>query len=178
MRWLLNLLKAVLVLLLLVVAAAFVLPNERSLHRSLDIPATPQQIWPLLVEPRRWSAWSPWHLKDPAMKDRYDGPQAGVGAQWSWESSIQGRGTMHIDEVQDEQRLVYTLRFGDLDQQAQGAIELLPLDDGSTRVEWSFSMRLGYNPLLRWFGLGLDTLVGRDYETGLKRLAEAVRDRR
>jgi hypothetical protein len=97
MRWLFNLLKAAAVLLLLLVATAFLLPNERVLHRSLDIRATPQQIWPLIVEPRRWSAWSPWHRKDPAMRQEFSGPASGVGAEWRWESSIQGRGRMRID---------------------------------------------------------------------------------
>lgn len=172
MRWFSNLLKACALLLLLLALVAFLLPGERSLHRSLDIQASPQQLWPLLVEPQRWSVWSPWHLKDPAMRQSFSGPAAGVGAQWNWESSIQGRGRMHIDEAEDAQRLVYTLHFEDMGQEARGAITLQPLDGGMTRVDWSFSMRLGHNPVMRWFGLGLDTLVGRDYEIGLKRLAE------
>jgi len=81
MRWLSNLLKACALLLLLLALVAFLLPGERSLHRSLDIRATPQQLWPLLVEPRRWSAWSPWHQKDPAMQQHFSGPQASLGTQ-------------------------------------------------------------------------------------------------
>ena len=108
------------------------------------------------------------------MQQSFSGPQSGVGARWSWESSMQGRGTLHIDEAQPLRGLVYTLYFEDLDHSARGAFTLQPLGDGLTRVDWSFSMRLGHNPLMRWFGLGLDTLVGRDYETGLKRLSQRV----
>jgi hypothetical protein len=43
-----------------------------------------------------------------------------------------------------------------------------------TRVTWAFDTQLGLNPLMRWSGLVLDSMVGRDFEAGLDRMAALV----
>jgi len=171
MRWFLNVLKALGVLVLLLVLVAYVLPERRSVKRSRDIALPAAQIWPYVVEPRRWQAWSPWIERDPAMRQRFSGPASGVGAQWSWDSSTQGQGSLRFERVEAPRLLAYALRLEDVGTTAQGEIWLTPLGETSTRVEWSFDVRLGSNPLMRWFGLGLDAMVGRDFDTGLTRLA-------
>jgi uncharacterized protein YndB with AHSA1/START domain len=174
MRWFINVLKALGVLLLLLLVVAYLLPDHRTVSRSREIAATPEQIWPQVVDPRRWSAWSPWYAKDPAMKMSYTGPASGAGAQWSWESSTQGQGSMRFERAEAPRLLAYSLRFEDMDSTATGEIRLEPTGSGSTRVEWTFETRLGANPLMRWFGIGLDTMVGKDFEVGLARLAQVV----
>lgn len=173
MRWIFNVIKALLLLLVVLAAAAFLLPERRLVERSREIAAPPERIWPLIAEPRRWTAWSPWYAKDPAMTLTYDGTASGAGAQWRWDSASQGRGQMRFDSAEAPRRLGYTLVFEDMGTQATGEFRLEPAGAG-TRVVWMLDSQLGHNPVMRWFGLALDRLVGPDFDAGLRRLESAA----
>lgn len=170
MRWLINVFKALLALVALLSLLAYALPERRQIERSRVVAASAERIWPLIAEPRRWPAWSPWYAKDPAMTLSYSGPASGAGAQWSWISVTQGRGSMRFDAAEPPRRLSYSLVLEGLGSMANGDIRLEPVT-GGTRVVWTFETRLGSNPLLRWFGLLLDGMLGADFETALARLA-------
>lgn len=171
MRWLINVLKALLVLVALLSLLAYALPERRQIERSRVVAASAERIWPLIIESRRWAAWSPWYAKDPAMTLSYSGPASGAGAQWSWASASQGRGTLRFESAEPLRRLSYSLVFEDMGSMASGDIRLEPVTNG-TRVVWTFETRLGSNPLLRWFGLVLDGMLGADFEVGLAKLAD------
>lgn len=173
MRWLLNLLKAMLVLVLLLGALAYLLPETHVVQRSRDIAAPPAQVWPWLAEPRRWSRWSPWMASDESAFAQAQGPASGVGAQWRWDSTTQGRGLARVEVAQPASQLVYLLVFEDLGFQATGRFDLQP-SAGGTTVQWRIELHAGWNPLLRWFGLGLDALVGPDLDKGLSRLSHTI----
>lgn len=175
MRWLINVSKALAVLLLAGAVLAFLLPEHRVVSRSRDIELPIERIWPLLAQTRRWVEWSPWFAKDPGMKLSYSGPDSGPGAAWHWESSTQGKGNMQFERVEPRRLIAYRLTFDDMASTAVGELRLVPISAAVTRVEWTFETHLGHNPLLRWFGIGLDTMVGKDFDAGLARLAQAAR---
>lgn len=173
MRWIFNVIKALLLLLVVLAGLAFLLPDHRQVERSREIAASPERIWSLIAEPRRWKAWSPWYAKDPAMTLRYSGADRGAGAEWHWDSPRQGRGHMRFDSADAPRRLAYTLVFEDLVTRATGEFRLEPVGQG-TRVIWHLDAQLGHNPVMRWFGLALDGLLGRDFEAGLRHLEQVV----
>lgn len=174
MRWIINVIKALLLLLVVLAGVSFLLPEHRQVERSREIAAGPERIWPLIADPRRWEAWSPWFAKDPAMKLDYSGAASGAGAQWRWDSATQGRGSMRFDTAQPPQRLAYTLVFEDMGSTATGEFRLEPTGN-TTRVVWTFDTHLGKNPVMRWFGLVMDRMVGADFESGLVRLEQAAK---
>ncbi|MBP8270402.1 MAG: SRPBCC family protein [Sphaerotilus sp.] len=161
-------------LLVLLVLVAYALPDRHLVERSKVIAASPEQIWPLLAEPRQWSRWSPWHVRDPQMLLGYSGPVSGQGAQWSWVSDTLGRGRMRFDEVQPPNRLGYAVVFDDPAWTARGEFRLDAVV-GGTRVTWSLESTVGANVLLRWLSLLADIRLGRDVEVALDRLAAVVR---
>ena len=173
MRWLFNLVKAVVALLIVLVVVAFLLPDRRHVERSVEVRATPAQVWPWVAEPRRWTAWSPWLARDPKTQFVYEGPVGGAGAGWRWSSTSQGSGHMRFVAAEPPRTLHYEMRFDDTGLQATGAFVLSPTADG-TKVVWQMDAVLGRNPLARWFGLALDNVVGADFEAGLGRLATQV----
>lgn len=173
MRWLLNLVKAVVALLIVLTLVAWLLPAQRHVERSVEVRATPAQVWPWIAEPRRWSAWSPWLARDPKTRLDYEGPVSGAGAGWRWASLSQGNGHMRFTTAEPPQTLGYEMTFEDMGLQARGAFVLTPAADG-TKVVWQMDAALGNNPLTRWFGLALDSVVGADFESGLGRLAAQV----
>ncbi len=170
MRWLLNVLKAMGLFLALFVGVALLLPARQHVERHRDIMVGAERLWPLIADPKRWTAWSPWYAKDPTMRLRYSGAASGTGAEWSWHSRSQGEGRMRFEAAEPPRRLDYALTFVEMGTAARGAFRLDPIE-GGTRVTWSFDAELGLNPMLRWIGLGFDRLIGTDLEAGLGRLA-------
>jgi uncharacterized protein YndB with AHSA1/START domain len=173
MRWLFNVMKAVLALLIVLAVVGWLLPDRRHVERAVEVHAAPAQVWPWIAEPRRWTAWSPWLMKDPQTALTYEGPVGGAGAGWHWRSASQGSGHMRFVAAEPPGMLRYELTFDDLGMPATGAFVLTPTADG-TRVVWQMDAVLGRNPLARWFGLAMDSVVGADFETGLGRLATQV----
>lgn len=173
MAWLNNILKSTLVLALLLVLAAYALPDRHLVERQRIIAGAPAQLWPLLASPRQWERWSPWHVRDAQTRIGYDGPESGLGAQWSWDSASLGQGRMRFDDVQMPTRLAYAVSFDRLGTAARGEFRLEPVA-GGTRVTWTLESQGGSNALLRWFRLMADYRLGQDFDLGLERLAAAV----
>jgi uncharacterized protein YndB with AHSA1/START domain len=173
MAWLSNLLKAMAALLLVLVLVAYMLPDRHLVERQRVIDRTPEQLWPLLAQPRQWVRWSPWHARDPQMQLAYSLPESGQGAEWRWASDSQGRGRMRFDHVQAPTRLGYVVTFESIGSVTSGEFRLEPVA-GGTRVTWTLESTVGSNVLLRWFSLLADYRLGRDLESGLERLAEVA----
>lgn len=173
MIWLSNFLKSMTALTLVLVLVAYVLPDRHLVERQRVITRTPEQIWPLLAQPRQWARWSPWHARDPQMQLSYSQPESGQGAEWRWVSDSQGRGRMRFDHVQAPVRLGYAVTFESLGSMASGEFRLEPMN-GGTRVTWTLESTVGSNVLQRWFSLLADHQLGRDLESGLARLAEVA----
>lgn len=169
-KWLLVLVGACVVAC---VSGAYLLPASKHVERSREIAVPPERLWPLIAEPRQWAGWQPWYARDPAMKLSYSGAESGAGAQWAWDSATEGRGRMAFEHAEAPRLLHFRLEFVDMGSVATGHFRLEPVGAG-TRVTWAFDTHLGLNPLMRWSGLVLDSMVGRDFEAGLDRLAALV----
>jgi uncharacterized protein YndB with AHSA1/START domain len=168
-----TLVKWLLALVVAGVLGAYLLPASRHVERSREIAVPPERLWPLIAEPRQWIGWQPWYARDPAMKLSYSGAESGTGAQWAWESASEGRGRMAFEHAEAPRLLHFRLEFVDMGSVATGQFRLEPVGAG-TRVTWAFDTQLGLNPLMRWSGLVLDSMVGRDFEAGLDRMAALV----
>lgn len=176
MRWFLWGIRLVLVMAGLVAGIGMLLPGIRQIERSQVIQATPADIWTMLVEPPRWSRWSPWYSADPETRIRYSGPASGTGAEWQWDSARTGRGRIRLTSVTDQRQLGYELQLDRRITAGSGTLRLEPLTIG-VRVVWRLDVELGMNPLERWRGLRLDTRLGPELEAGLRALARAVQPR-
>ncbi len=145
MRWFINVLKAMLVCLGLLIGAAFLLPGHRHVERSLDIPVSAQRVWGFVADPRQWTTWAPWSFNNPAMR-------------------------LRLVSAEAPRLLTYTLTLVEMGAQARGALRLESTAAG-TRVTWSLDADLGLDPMARWLGLRLERTIGAEFEQGLKDLA-------
>jgi len=55
-------------------------PSDFRVTRSATIAAPPETVFSQVNDLHRWEAWSPWAKLDPAAKNSYEGPAAGIGA--------------------------------------------------------------------------------------------------
>lgn len=174
MQWLKRITLGFFVFIIAMILIAFLLPARQGVQRHRDIAAPPARIWPLIADPKAWRRWAAWNQRDPEMKIAYDGAESGAGAKWTWDSKSEGKGSMTFDSAEPEKLLVYTLTFPDMGSAAWGRIELAPQGSG-TRVTWRFETDVGNHPVMRWFGLMLPGLVGKDFDEGLANLEHQIK---
>ena len=169
-----NILIGLVVLVVAAVGIAFVLPQHAKVERSTVMGASPEQVFAIVNDMSRWNDWAPWSRMDPDIKLKFDGPAKGVGAKMAWTSAKLGDGSLTITEATPFSQIKTALDFG-TSVPASSAFVFAPAD-GGTKVTWSFDSDTGMNPIARYFGLFVDSMVGKDYEDGLanlKQLAES-----
>jgi len=82
---------------ILILAAAK--PNTFRVARAISIKAPPARIFPVISDFHRWTDWSPYEKKDPAMKRAFSDPASGRGATYAWSGNKNiGIGSMEITE--------------------------------------------------------------------------------
>lgn len=169
-----RLLAILLVLVLLLVAVAFLLPREVAFARSAVIDAPASEIFPLVNSMQETAKWSPWMGRDPEIELAYSGPTEGVGNRLAWRSENPqvGSGTQVITLSEPDSRVETDLDFGAMGT-AAARFELAE-EGSSTKVTWGFVTDTGFNPIARWMGLKMDDWVGADYELGLANLKALV----
>ena len=110
-----------------------------------------------------------WNRRDPNMKIDYAGPESGLGAKWSWESKAEGSGEMEFTQAEPNKLLGYRLTFKDFNSTSIGTLKLEP-EGAATKVTWSFAGKAGNNPMMRYMGLMMDGMIGKDFDAGLANL--------
>lgn len=175
MKLALRILKYLVGIVVVLLAAGFLLPANYSAQRSMTINAPAEKVFPLVANQKEWKRWSIWNQRDPAMQMTYAGPEAAVGSKWNWKSKSEGNGGMEWSAVEANKRVGFILTMEDMTP-ATGDLTFAP-DGAGTKVTWVMNGNAGMNPVFRWFGLFMDKMVGPDFEAGLKnlkKLAEAA----
>ncbi|MBR7800602.1 SRPBCC family protein [Undibacterium fentianense] len=160
-------------LIALIIGLAYLMPNHYGVIRSIEINATPDKIYPLIVAPKEWKKWSVWNQRDPKMEIKFSGPETGAGANWDWKSESQGNGGMKILRVANNQAINYELHFEGMGKPSSGALTLEPLGS-TTKVTWSMIGSSEGNLMMKLFAPFMDKMVGPDFEDGLKNLKAVV----
>jgi hypothetical protein len=166
-----------------VLAALFVVivamrPSTFRVFRSAAIAAPPEAAFLLVNDLRRFQQWSPWAKLDPNSVTTFEGPEAGIGASFSWSGNNKvGAGRMSLVESRPADFLRFKLEFL-RPFKAINTTEFTFAPNGDqTLVTWT--MTGDCNFMAKAFGLFVDcdNMVGKDFEKGLaqlKSLAEAA----
>jgi hypothetical protein len=171
-------LKKILIVIVVAIAGVFALaatkPDTFHFERAAMINAPPDKVGSFVNDFHRWQAWSPWEKLDPNMKRTYSGPDSGVGATYAWEgNSDVGSGRMQITNATATQVDI------DLDFMAPMATSnktrfmLTPAANG-TSVVWSMDGPMPYMSKLMTVFVSMETLLAKDFETGLANLKSAA----
>ncbi len=160
-----------LVLVVAVLAYAATRPDTLHVQRSASVKAPPEAIFPLISDFHRWSSWSPYEKRDPAMKRTYGGAAQGKGAVYEWQGNSEvGQGRMEITDTSDPSRITIKLDFiKPLEGHNVAEFALVP-QGGTTNVTWSMDGPSPYIGKLIGVFVNMDTMIGNDFETGLANL--------
>ena len=173
-------LKTIALLAMTLIAAILIYaatkPDTFQVQRSAHIAAPAEKVFGLISDLHQWASWSPWEKMDPAMKKSYSGAPQGAGAALNWDGNDDvGTGRMEIVSTVPSSRVVIKLDFlkpFEAHNQAEFTVE----GNGSvTSITWAMHGPQPYMMKVMDLLIGMDTMVGKDFETGLanlKQLAE------
>ena len=171
MKLALKVLKYLVGLIVVLLAAGFLLPAEYSAQRSVTINAPVDKVFPLVANQKEWKRWSVWNQRDPNMTMTYAGPEAAVGSKWTWTSKSEGNGGMEIVKADFDKTVAYVLTIEGIDNPFNGRIDFAPAGD-KVKVTWTGEGNVGMSPIGRWFAFFMDKMLGPDLEGSLKNLKE------
>jgi uncharacterized protein YndB with AHSA1/START domain len=141
-----------------ILIAAALKPNEFRVERSIVINAPAEKIFPLMNDMRAFSTWSPYEKLDPAMKRNYSGPANGVGAAYEWEGDKHvGHGRMEITHVTPPTSVVI---------KPEGPQKEM------TTVTWAMFGPAPYMSKVMSLFFSMDSMVGTQFEEGLENLKQ------
>ncbi|MET0793073.1 MAG: SRPBCC family protein [Polyangiaceae bacterium] len=166
-----KILTAVLAVLLLASVLIATRPAHFRVERSAQIHAPSAAVFPLINDFRNWAKWSPYEKLDPGMKKTYGGAPSGRGAEYAWSGNDKaGVGRMTITDSKPSELVSMKLEFlKPFAATNQATFELTPNAAG-TEVKWSMEGENGFVAKAFCLVVDMDSLVGKDFETGLSNL--------
>jgi carbon monoxide dehydrogenase subunit G len=166
---------AVVVIIAGILIFASTKPDTFSVQRSASIKAPPDKIFPLINDFKRWDAWSPWEKKDPAMKRTWGAVTSGKGAFYAWEGNGDvGQGSMEIADSVPSSKVALKLDFVK-PFEGHNTVEFTLAPQGDmTNVTWAMKGPAPFISKVMQVFFNMDSMVGKDFETGLANLKAAA----
>ena len=143
-------------------------PSPFRVARSTTIAAPPATVFAQVNDFHQWEAWSPWAKLDPAAKNSFAGPAAGVGAIFRWVGNDQvGEGSMTILESKPGELVRIRLDFlKPMPGTSTADFTFAPVD-GQTTVGWSMYGENNFIGRAMCMFMNMDKMVGGQFEQGL-----------
>ena len=169
-----RILIGIVALLVLFFVVGFLLPRDAYVERSVEIDASPQQVFAMVNDFQQFNRWQPWHQIDPTTRYVFEGPVTGAGSRMKWYSDHPnvGDGMQEILLSEPYSKVRAALDFG------TGGLAyadyLIDATDGGSVLTWTLESDMGGNPLGRYVGLMMDGMIGPAYEQGLGKLKEIL----
>lgn len=163
-------------LIVVLILIGLLLPSRRRIECSILTHGKSEEVFKLVAALKRWPEWTAWTTnRFPDLTLRFEGPETGAGATMIAAGKSSGDGTVTIVEADPASGVAYALEFNHGVQVFAGAIRYTNTSDG-LRVTWTLGADLGVNPLKRWAGLAMGSLMGDDMEQGLANLKRRVEE--
>ena len=161
----------------LVILIALILPKEFTIKRSIDINASSEKVFPYISDLRAWEQWSTLQDQDSTLEFSYEGSSVGIGAVQKWDGELTGKGSVTITGSDPRKGIDYNMTMSDGNLKLTGSIYFKMLKSGDLELVWTGTGNMSGNPLMRYFGLLVDSALGPDYEKGLRNLRELVENK-
>ncbi len=165
----------IVVLIAAVLGLAATKPDRFRVERSATIKAPPEKVFALINDFHHWGQWSPWEKLDPAMKRTHSGAPSGKGAVYEWQGNSKvGAGRMEITEPTPPTKVLIKLDFiKPIEGHNMAEFTLRPQGD-STQLTWAMHGPTPFVSKLVQVFTSMDSLIGKDFETGLANLKAAA----
>ena len=150
-------------------------PDSFRVERSAAMNVPPEKIFPYIEGLKRWTEWSPYEGRDPAMKRAYSGAESGKGAVYEWDGNDDvGKGRMEIVDSTPPHRVVIKLDFLKPFEGHNMAELTVEPKGGQTIVTWAMYGPSTFMTKLIGTFVDMDDMIGRDFAAGLAKLKAVV----
>ena len=150
-------------------------PDSFRVERSATMNAPAEKIFPYIDGLKRWTEWSPYEGRDPAMKRAYSGAESGKGAVYEWDGNDNvGKGRMEIVDSTPPHRVVIKLDFLKPFEGHNMAELIVEPKGGQTIVTWAMYGPSTFMTKLIGIFMDMDDMIGRDFAAGLAKLKTVV----
>jgi hypothetical protein len=161
----------IVVLIAAVLLYAATRPDTFRVQRTANIHASPERIFPLINDLRRFNTWNPYAKKDPNAKGSYSGPPSGIGAAHAFEGNKDaGKGNIEITESSPPAKV--TMALNTLSPfEAHNVVEFTLEPAGeTTTVTWAIHGPMPFMSKVMCLFFDMDRMIGTDFEKGLRDL--------
>jgi hypothetical protein len=170
-----SMFKKILIAVVLIVVVFFIIvatrPANYTVTRSTAVAAPPETVFAQVNDLHKWEAWSPWAKLDPAMKQTYDGAEAGVGAIYSWSGNNDvGEGRMTITDSTPHERVGIKLEFLKPMASTCSTVFTFKPEGEQTTVTWTMTGTNNFIGKAFCMFMNMDKMVGGDFEKGLAQM--------
>ncbi|MDQ3038664.1 MAG: SRPBCC family protein [Pseudomonadota bacterium] len=153
---------------------ALVLPSKRHLSEKIETNRKMTIVFDSLNSMRRFKAWNPLVLRDPAVNLSYSGPESGVGARMDYTSKLDqvGTGSWKITESVPREKVTYQIDNSERGSNKRTSFNFKPTGRNNRNVEitQTFDVDYGWDLIGRYAGLYVARHVGDDMKLGLSRI--------
>lgn len=141
-------------------------------QRTIRIDAPESKVKPAIQDFNEWPKWSPWLCMEPQAQVNVHGTPGQSGHGYDWEGELVGAGGMELDSIAggtQEMELNFLRPFK---SRADVRMEVKPVGDNQTELTWHMDSKM---PFFLFFLVDMmKTMIGHDYQRGLKMLKEYV----
>jgi hypothetical protein len=176
-----KLLKALLILLVILIAIPLILAlfvtNDYALERDTIINVPKAIVFDHIRYLKNHDEFSIWAQRDSAMSRSYKGEDGTVGFVYKWNSknSDLGSGEQEIVGIQNGKRIDYELRFIEpMTSTSSAYMEIDSLGIDKTRLEWGFKGHMNYPMNALLFFVDMDDMLGGDIQLSLDNLKKGL----
>jgi hypothetical protein len=173
-----KILLAVVALVAVFLVVVALQPADFTVTRTATIAAPATSVFPHVNNFHNWNAWSPWAKLDPAMKETYEGPDAGNGAIYSWDGNSEvGAGRMTLVESRSNELVRIKLEFLRPFASVNSTDFIFqPHADKAdqTTVTWTMAGKNNFISKAFCLFMNMDKMVGGDFEKGLAQMKSLV----
>jgi len=171
MKILKNISLVIVAIVILFLVVAIFLPSHYKVEKSTVINKPDTLVYNYVADFNNFHTWNPWTPLEPDHKVEVMGDSATVGQKYYWEGKTIGSGQMTFTELQPYSYIESDIEFLKPNS-GKGIVEWNFEPQGnSTKVSWSIKGEAGY-PVGRYFGLMMDSFLGKNFEDGMKKLKE------
>ncbi len=140
--------------------------------RSVQINASAQQVYDVVVDLGSWTKWSPWLCAEPDATVTVSDNATRVGSVYSWNGDVVGQGEVEHKKLTPGQSVAQEIRFlKPFKSVSQVGFEFESAGDG-TQVSWYMDGALPL--LLFWMKSSMETYIAMDFDRGLSMLKEYI----
>jgi hypothetical protein len=167
-----KILLALLILIAIPLIAALFMKKDYAVEREITVNKPVSEIFEYLKYLKNQKEFSTWTNKDPKSIITYKGVDGTIGAISTWDGNKQvGKGEQEIKKIDSLKRIDVELRFiKPFEGVANAYFTTEAIDSTSTKVKWGINGRDEYPLNFMQVFINYDTMMGTEFEAGLKNL--------